>query len=68
MINAYEMNIANPSQDLDEKTNILKQIVYEHVADGISDMEEIYEKLQKEYQLLKVDREALRTYIIRTDI
>jgi len=41
MINSYEMSIANPSQDVDEKRNILKQFVYEHVVDGISDMEEI---------------------------
>ena len=41
MINAYEMNIANPSQDVDEKRNILKQFVYEHIVDGIRDMEEI---------------------------
>lgn len=38
------------NQDDSEKKNILKQFLYEHVVDEISDMEEVQEKLDKEFQ------------------
>ena len=61
------MSICNPSIDDNEKRNLLKQFVYEQVVDGIHDFEEVQEKLVQEFKQIKEDREALRSYIIKTD-